>query len=108
MDVIRGDGTLLKKIDLRPANAHQEVLQNVAVLLDLIMKSCPMFREAGLPGDLIGRPMNVAETIMIGYVYDQIEEYEPRAVISSVRFEADAFTGKLIPIIEIEGVEDSE
>ena len=36
MDVIRGDGTLLQEIDLAPGNVHQEVIQNIAVILDLI------------------------------------------------------------------------
>ena len=74
MDVIRGDGTLLQEIDLAPENVHQEVIQNIAVILDLIQKSCPMFRDGGLPGELIGRPMNVVESILVGSIYDQIEE----------------------------------
>ena len=32
MDIIRGDGTLLKNIDLAPKNVYQEVLQNVAAM----------------------------------------------------------------------------
>lgn len=108
MDVIRGDGTLLQEIDLAPGNVHQEVIQNIAVILDLIQKSCPMFRDGGLPGELIGRPMNVVESILVGSIYDQIEELEPRAIIAGVTFEQDAFTGKKIPIIELEGVKDIE
>lgn len=108
MDVIRGDGTLLKEIDLVPQNVHQEVIQNIAVILDLIQKSCPMFRAAGLPGLLIGRPMNVVENILVGSIYDQIEEYEPRAIVTAIRFEQNAFTGEMIPIIELEGVRDVE
>ena len=90
MDVIRGDGTLLQEIDLAPGNVHQEVIQNIAVILDLIQKSCPMFRDGGLPGELIGRPMNVVESILVGSIYDH------------------AFTGKMIPIVELEGVKDIE
>lgn len=108
MDVIRGDGTLLNEIDLAPKNAYQEVLQNIAVILDLIEKSCPMFRDGGLPGLLIGRPMNVVENILVGSIYDQIEEFEPRAIIASVTFEQNAMTGRMIPIIELEGVKDIE
>ena len=108
MDVLRGDGTLLKEIDLAPGNVYQEVLQNVAVILDLIEKSCPMFRDGGLPGQLIGRPLPVVENILVGKIYDQIEEFEPRADISGIRFEEDARTGRMIPIIELEGVKDIE
>ncbi|MCM1374076.1 MAG: hypothetical protein NC245_03190 [Muribaculum sp.] len=108
MDVIRGDGTLLHDIDLAPKNAYQEVIQNIAVILDLIQKSCPMFRDGGLPGNLLGRPMNVVENILIGSIYDQIEEYEPRAIIAAITFEQNALTGAMIPIIELEGVADIE
>lgn len=108
MDVIRGDGTLLQDIDLAPKNVHQEVIQNIAVILDLIQKSCPMFRDGGLPGDLMGRPMPVAENILVGSIYDQIEELEPRAIIAAVMFEQNALTGAMIPIIELEGVREIE
>lgn len=106
VDVIRGDGALLQDIDLAPKNVHQEVIQNIAVILDLIQKSCPMFREGGLPGELIGRPMPVVENILIGNIYDQIEELEPRAILESVTFEQNALTGEMIPIIKLEGAED--
>lgn len=106
MDVIRGDGALLKEIDLAPQNVHQEVLQNIAVILDMVQKSCPMFRDGGLPGETIGRPLPVVENILVGNIYDQIEEYEPRAVIAAVTFEQNANTGAMIPIIELEGVKE--
>lgn len=108
MDVIRGDGTLLENIDLAPKNTHQEVIQNIAVILDLIQKSCPMFRSGGLPGDLLGRPMPVVENILIGSIYDQIEELEPRAILAAVTFEQNELTGTMIPIIELEGVKEDE
>ena len=108
MEVIKGDGSLLENIDLAPANVHQEVIQNIAIILDTIQNSCPMFRELGLPGELYGRPLPVVENLMVGAIYDQIEEYEPRAILREVIFEEEALTGKVIPIITIEGVKDSE
>ena len=71
MDVIRGDGSLLTEIDLAPANDHQAVIQNIAVILDTVQGSCPMFRDFGLPGSLYGRPQPVVENILVGYLYDQ-------------------------------------
>lgn len=56
MDVIRGDGSLLTEIDLAPANDHQAVIQNIAVILDTVQGSCPMFRVLVCPGSLYGRP----------------------------------------------------
>lgn len=108
MEIIRGDGTLLNSIDLAPANVHQEVLQNIAVILDLVQKSAPMLRGAGIPGELYGRPLPVVENILVGVIYDQIEEYEPRAILGGVTFEREDLTGRLIPIIELEGVREVE
>lgn len=108
MEIIRGDGTLLKNIDLAPANVHQEVLQNIAVILDLVQKSAPMLRDVGIPGELYGRPLPVVENILVGAIYDQIEEYEPRAILGGVTFEREDLTGRLIPIIELEGVREVE
>lgn len=104
MDIIRGDGKLLESIELSPKNAHQEVLQNVAVIIDTWENTCPMLRGLGIPAQLIGRPMNVVKNIMVGQLYDQIEQNEPRAILGDITFEENAFTGKLIPIIEIQGV----
>ena len=105
MDVIRGDGSLLTEIDLAPANDHQAVIQNIAVILDTVQGSCPMFRDFGLPGSLYGRPQPVVENILVGYLYDQIEEFEPRAQFADITFEHDAATGRTIRIIYLEEVE---
>lgn len=105
MDIIRGDGKLLESIDLAPANVHQEVLQNVAIIIDTWENTCPMLRGLGIPAQLIGRPLPVVKNIMIGQLYDQIEQNEPRAILGDITFEENAFTGKLIPIIEIQGVQ---
>ena len=108
MDIIRGDGTLLKNIDLSPKNEYQEVLQNVAIIIDTWENTCPLLRALGLPGQLIGRPLPVVKNIMVGQLYDQIEQYEPRAILGGITFEENAFIGKLIPIVEIEGVQTED
>ena len=108
MEIIRGDGTLLEDIDLAPKNEYQEVLQNIAVILDTIQKEAPMAREIGIPGEVYGRPLPVVGNILVGYIYDQIEQYEPRALLGNVTFEVDHITGKIIPIIELQGVREIE
>ena len=45
------------------------------------------------------------ENILVGYLYDQIEEFEPRAQVADITFEHDAATGRTIPIIYLEEVE---
>lgn len=106
MEIIRGDGTLLTDIDLAPPNVYQEVVQNIAVILDTVQKSSPLLRGLGIPGDLYGRPLPVVENLLVGQIYDQIEENEPRAIISEVTFETDSLKGTLIPIITLEGVKE--
>lgn len=106
VEVIKGDGRLLENIDLAPNNVYQEVLQNVAIILDTVQRSCPMLRGLGVPGEYYGRPLNAIENMAVGMIYDQIETYEPRAELSEVRFEADHMTGKLIPVIVLEGVKE--
>ncbi len=112
MEIVRGDGKLLENIDLAPANVHQEVLQNVAIILDTVMKSAPMLRGLGLPGELLKRPINVVENMLVAFIYDQIDEYEPRAIIGGVTFEMPDYSyplqGILIPVVEIEGVNEDE
>lgn len=108
MEVIRGDGILLENIDLAPANVHQEVVQNIAIILATVQNSCPMLRDIGISGDLYGRPLPVVENLLVGHIYDQIETHEPRAIISEVNFETESKTGKIIPIITLEGVKENE
>lgn len=108
MDVIRGNGTLLQDIDLAPESERQEVIQNIAVIIGLVQKSCPMFRDGGLPGEVMGRSLPAVENILVGNIYDQIEELEPRAILAGVTFEQNELTGELMPIIELEGVKETE
>ena len=104
MDIVRGDGKLLEKIDLAPANVHQEVLQNVAIIIDTWENSCPMLRALGIPAQLIGRPLPVVKNIMVGQLYDQIEQYEPRAILGEITVAANNVHGDMEITVEITGV----
>lgn len=108
MDIIRGDGKLLDDIDLDPQNTHAEVLQNVAIIVASVQKSCPMVRGLGITGNIHGRPLPAVLNLLVAEIYDQIETYEPRAVIGSVDFETDYQTGTITAIVEIEGVTEDE
>lgn len=109
MDILRGDGKLLQNIDLNPPNVHQEVLQNVACIVATFKHSVPMMRGFGIDNRVVHRPVPVAEDLIASQLYEQIEEYEPRAIINQITFETNALTGEVIPLIYIEGVdEDAE
>lgn len=105
---IIGDEKILNNINLAPDNAYEEVIQNIAIILAMVQKSAPMLRRMGISSELYGRPLPVAENILIGFIYDQLEEYEPRAILGALTFERDDLTGKLIPIIELEGLRDND
>lgn len=105
---IRGNGELLSAIDLAPDNIYQEVMQNIALILAAIQKSIPMLRGMGIPGELYGRPVNIAENLLVGEIRDQIETYEPRAIVGEITFERDEGKGTLVPVVELMGVQDSE
>lgn len=105
-EIIKCDGSFLNKIKLKPKNKYEAVLQNVACIVDTIQNSCPMARDIGTPGDAYGRPISVVENELIGKIYDQIEEFEPRAILGGVRIESE--NDKMIPYITIEGVKDDE
>ena len=76
-------------------------------ILRLFWTRCrvPALCSVILPGSLYGRPQPVVENILVGYLYDQIEEFEPRAQVADITFEHDAATGRTIPIIYLEEVE---
>ena len=74
-------------------------------ILRLFWTRCRVPALFGLPGSLYGRPQPVVENILVGYLYDQIEEFEPRAQVADITFEHDAATGRTIPIIYLEEVE---
>ena len=106
MDILSAKSNMLANIDLDPPNVHQEVLQNCAIILESIKNTIPMIREMGISGEYLGRPLNVIENEIVAEVYDQIEKYEPRAIIAGVTVEVDHMTGQMIPTVELEGVDE--
>lgn len=71
-------------------------------------KYLPFAAGIGASGAVDRKTAARSKNIMVGQLYDQIEEYEPRAILGDITFEENAFTGKLIPIIEIEGVQTED
>lgn len=106
MDVIRGDGSVLENINLSPENEHEEIVQNVALILASVQNSIPMLRDVGIPGENMGRPLPVVENLLVGHIYDQVEKNEPRAQIQGITFEVDHEDGNTIPIVTIKGVSE--
>ena len=106
VDILKGHSDILKDLDLDPPNRYQEVLQNIAIILESVCGSVPMLRGLGVSGVYYGRPLNVIENEIVANVYDQIGKYEPRAILAGVSVEVNHFTGELVPVVELEGVKE--
>lgn len=66
--------------------------------------SQPQDREFGIDYDgIVGMPIEVAKNQMALEITDKTERYEPRVIVGSVDFEADAVSGLLIPIVHLKG-----
>lgn len=90
------------KINLAPATITEEILQNLSMILQATKNAVPLCRNFGLSGSVIDKPIPVAETLIVGELYEAVEKYEPRAKIVNVTFEQDEVIGKLNPCMEVE------
>jgi len=70
--------------------------------------SVPLDRGLGLAQRFIDKPIQVAQSILISEVLDAVEEYEPRAEVTNVTFEAGETPGLLVPVLEVNIVDNEE
>ncbi len=89
------------KINLAPASVIEEVLQNLSMILRTIKNTAPLYRDFGISGGFIDKPIPVAETLIVAEIYEAVEKYEPRAEIVEISFDCDN-SGKLNPCLEVE------
>ncbi len=89
------------KINLAPDSLIEEVLQNLSMILQTIKNTAPLYRDFGISGKFIDKPIPVAETLLVAEIYEAVEKYEPRAEIVGITFDCDNSTGKLIPCLEV-------
>lgn len=93
----------LRKIILNETDPVKSVLQNVAIILATIQGTVPLYREFGIPRDMVDRPISVAKVIMTSRVKEAVERFEPRASVVSVRCQEDeGVPGRLVPTVEVE------
>lgn len=96
------------KLNLAPETLEEEVLQNVAIIVSTPKFSVPLDRGLGLAQRFIDKPIQVAQSILISEVLDAVEEYEPRAEVTNVTFEAGETPGLLVPVLEVNIVDNEE
>lgn len=96
------DTTKEYDINLCPDTVYEEVMQNLYFLYSSMEYDVPLNRGFGLSGTFIDKPTETAKALATINIYDKTEEYEPRAEIVSIDFEADYERGILKPIVEVE------
>ncbi len=96
------DTTKESEINIAPTTVYEEVIQNLYFLYSSVEYDIPLDRELGLSGTYIDRMIETAEALVVADIYDKTEEYEPRAEIVNISFEADYQMGVLKPIVEVE------
>lgn len=90
------------KINLAPATAIEEIIQNISMILQTVKNTAPLYRDFGISASYIDKPIPVAETLIVSEIYEAVEKYEPRAEIKKVYFDRDDKNGKIIPCLEVE------
>jgi hypothetical protein len=96
------DTTDNQPINLEPVTVEEEVIQNLWFLYSSLEYDVPLDRALGLNATYIDKPIEAAKALATTDIYDKTEEYEPRAEIVSIDFNADYERGILKPIVEVE------
>lgn len=101
----------LTDLVLNQMDEVEQILQNVAVILNTWKGSVPLHRDFGLDPVLLHKPINVVEDQIIADVIDTIEKYEPRAEVQEVSMDVAKDTPDKLKItvkLEINGGAESE
>ena len=98
----------LETINFAPATREEEILQNIAVILSTPQFSVPLDRGLGLAQRFVDKPIPTAQPILISEVLDAIEAYEPRVEVLEVTFALGDTPGALIPIVEVNILDDEK
>ncbi len=78
------------------------VAQNVALIINTWMGTCPMYRDFGISPEIMHKPKPVSESLMIASLQEAVEKFEPRCKVEAISFaDEDGNEGKVIPIVEV-------
>lgn len=98
----------LKNINLAPETREEEIMQNVAVIISTPKFSVPLDRGLGMAQRFVDKPIQVAQSILISEVLDAVERDEPRVEVLNVTFEMGGTPGALIPVVEVDILDDED
>lgn len=76
---------------------RNEILDKCMFLSTLVRGTIPMNRNMGLDPDIISQPAYIAQQKYTIGILELIDQYEPRAYVEEVRFEASGASGNIIP-----------
>lgn len=91
------------KLNLKNAEQtrSEEILQNIAVILNTPKGSVPMDKDFGLCMDFLDKPLPAAKALIVSAVTEAVREHEPRADVKEVSF-TEKPNGQLVPAVEVE------
>lgn len=98
----------LQNINLAPETREEEIMQNVAVIISTPKFSVPLDRGLGMAQRFVDKPIQVAQSILISEVLDAVERDEPRVEVLNVTFEMGGTPGALIPVVEVDILDDED
>ena len=98
----------LQNINLAPETREEEIMQNVAVIISTPKFSVPLDRGLGMAQRFVDKPIQVAQAILISEVLDAVERDEPRVEVLNVTFEMGGTPGALIPVVEVDILDDED
>ena len=91
-----------ERIILNETNTVASILQNVAIILATHQGSCPLYRNFGISGQFLDKPMPAAKVLTAAEIKEAVEQFEPRATVVGVVFEEEpAAPGRLAPVVEV-------
>ena len=93
----------LSAVTLSEDDAVTNVLQNVKMILSTRKGEIPMMRDFGLSMDFLDRPIPAAKALLLQEISEAVEQFEPRATVVDISFDAGASTdGVLRPVVTVE------
>lgn len=88
---------------LNETDEVKNILQNIRIILTTPKGTDVMYRDFGLDWSFIDKPVSVARIMIIPLVREAIQQWEPRATVQNVRYEADGSNpGKMVVAVEVE------
>lgn len=91
---------LSNEIELMPATAVEEILQNVRMIVSVWRGEVPLDRTFGIDPTLIDAPIKTVRARLVADLAESIDRCEPRAKLKAVEFKGT--DGRLEPVVIIE------